>query len=408
MAEAIEVAPEIYWIGVNDRTTDLFEGMWPISREGVSYNAYLVKDEKLALIDLAKAMKGEDLLRQIENLADVAALDYIILNHMEPDHTGVLRLVQRLAPRATIVCTEKAREMLGSFYEITDRIRVVHDGETISLGRHELKFFETPFVHWPETMMTFVTPGGVLFSCDAFGGFGALEGSIFDDECESVEYYEREALRYYSNIIAKFGRAVLKAIDKLAAVPVAVVAPSHGLVWRRHPERIVALYKEWAGYSLGSDKKEVTLLYASMYGATETMMNAVARGIAAAGVPMQVFDVGHTHVSYILPSLYARKGVVVGAPTYEGHLFPVMAAVLAMAEAKHLTGKRAAYFGSFGWSGGGQAAFRKIIEPLQWNIAEECVFAGNPTRDDLSRGETLGAKFARELKQSGQEGKSDG
>jgi len=408
MAEAIEVAPGIFWIGVNDRTTDLFEGMWPIAREGVSYNAYLIRDEKLALIDLAKAVKGEDLLRQIEALADTAALDYVVINHMEPDHTGVLRLVQRLAPRATFVCSEKAREMLGTFYGITDRVRVVHDGETIALGRHELKFFETPFVHWPETMMTWATPGNVLFSCDGFGGFGALEGALFDDQHESVEYYEQEALRYYSNIIARYGRMVLKAIDKLSALPIAVIAPAHGLVWRKHPERIVQLYKQWAGYSQGAEKKEITLLYATMYGATETMMNAVARGITAAGVPMRIFDVTHTHVSYILPSLYTRKGVVVGAPTYEGHLFPVMASVLAMAEAKHLTGKKAAYFGSFAWSGGGQGTFQKLIEPLQWELLQQLVFPGNPTAEDLRKGEAFGSDFARAIQNSNWEGKTDG
>ncbi len=408
MAEAIEVAPGIYWIGVNDRTTDLFEGMWPIAREGVSYNAYLIKDEKLALIDLAKAMKGEDLLRQIDALADTAALDYIVINHMEPDHTGVLRLMQRLAPRATFVCSEKAREMLGTFYGITQRIRVVHDGETISLGNHELKFFETPFVHWPETMMTWVTPGRVLFSCDGFGGFGALEGAIFDDQHDSVEYYEQEALRYYSNIVARYGRMVLRAIDKLAVLPIAVIAPAHGLVWRGHPERIVELYKQWAGYSLGAEKPEITLLYATMYGATETMMNAVARGIAAAGVAMQVFDVSHTHVSYILPSLYTRKGVVVGAPTYEGHLFPIMTSVLGMAEAKHLTGKKAAYFGSFGWSGGGQETFQKLIEPLQWDILDQLVFPGSPTAELLKKGEAFGFEVARAIKNSNAEGKTDG
>jgi anaerobic nitric oxide reductase flavorubredoxin len=408
MPEAVEITPGIYWIGVNDRTTDLFEGMWPIAGEGVSYNAYLIRDEKLALIDLAKATKGEDLLRQIDALADTAALDYVVINHMEPDHTGVLRLVQRLAPHATFVCSEKAREMLGTFYGITERIRVVHDGETLSLGRHELKFFETPFVHWPETMMTWVTPGGVLFSCDGFGGFGALEGAIFDDQHDSVEYYEREALRYYSNIVARYGRMVLKAIDKLSALRIAVVAPAHGLVWRRHPERIVELYKEWAGYSLGADKPEITLLYATMYGATETMMNAVARGITAVGVPMQIFDVTHTHVSYILPSLYTRKGVVVGAPTYEGHLFPVMASVLAMAEAKHLTGKKAAYFGSFAWSGGGQGTFQKLVEPLQWEILEQLVFPGSPTAEDLKKGEAFGADVARAIQKSGAGGKTDG
>jgi flavorubredoxin len=248
----------------------------------------------------------------------------------------------------------------------------------------------------------------VLFSCDGFGGFGALEGAIFDDQHESVEYYEQEALRYYSNIVARYGRMVLKAIDKLSALPIAVIAPAHGLVWRGHPERIVALYKEWAGYSQGADKPEITLLYATMYGATETMMNAVARGITAAGVPLQVFDVAHTHVSYILPSLYSRKGVVVGAPTYEGHLFPIMASVLAMAEAKHLTGKKAGYFGSFAWSGGGQAAFQKLVEPLQWEILAQWAFPGNPTAEDLLKGEAFGAEVARVIKKPNGEGTTDG
>jgi anaerobic nitric oxide reductase flavorubredoxin len=168
------------------------------------------------------------------------------------------------------------------------------------------------------------------------------------------------------------------------------------------------LYKEWAGYSLGPAKPEITLLYATMYGATEILMNAVARGIAGVGVPMQIFDVAHTHVSYILPSLYARRGVVVGAPTYEGSLFPIMASVLAMADLKHLAKKKAAYFGSYGWSGGGQGAFRKLIEPLQWDVLDELVFPGNPTADDLRKGEAFGATFAQAIKNSGMEGKADG
>ncbi len=408
MPETVEITPGIHWIGVNDRTTDFFEGMWPISGDGVSYNAYLIKDEKTALIDLAKATKGEDLLRRISSLTDAAALDFIVLNHMEPDHTGVLKEFARLAPRAGFVCTEKARSLLESFYGITERIRVVRDGETISLGSHELKFFETPFVHWPETMMTWVTPGQVLFSCDGFGGFGALDGAVFDDEYESVDYYEREAERYFANIVVKYSRMVLRAIEKLAALPIKVVAPSHGLIWRGNPQRIIDLYKEWSGYSLGKAKPQITLLYGTMYGATETMMNAVARGIASAGVPLKVFDIAHTHVSYILPALLAGRGVMVGAPTYEGQLFPAMAAVMEVINAKHVSDRKAAYFGSYGWSGGGQAMFKKMVEPLQWEIVDNLVFPGNPTEKALEEGETFGVKFAQAVKNSGSEGKSDG
>jgi anaerobic nitric oxide reductase flavorubredoxin len=408
MSETVEIAPGIHWIGVNDRTTDFFEGMWPISGEGVSYNAYLIQDEKTALVDLAKATKAEDLLRRIHSLADAAALDFIVLNHMEPDHTGVLKEFARAAPRAVLLCTEKARPLLESFYGITERIRAVRDGETVSLGKHELKFFETPFVHWPETMMTWVTPGEILFSCDGFGGFGALDGAIFDDDYESVEYYEREAERYFANIVVKYSRMVLKAIEKLAALPIRVVAPSHGLIWRGKPQRIIELYKQWSGYSLGGAKPEITLLYGTMYGATETMMTAVARGVASAGVPLKVFDIAHTHVSYMLPALLAGRGVLVGAPTYEGRLFPAMAAVLEVIDAKHIADRKTAYFGSYGWSGGGQAMFKKMVEPLQWEITDNLVFPGNPGAKALEAGEAFGVKFAQAIKNSGPGGTSNG
>jgi anaerobic nitric oxide reductase flavorubredoxin len=400
MSETVQIAPGIHWIGVNDRTTDLFEGMWPISGDGVSYNAYLICDEKLALIDLAKALKGDDLLRRISSLADAAKLDYIVLNHMEPDHTGVLKQFAKLAPQATFLCTEKARPLLEAFYGITDRIRIVKDGETVSQGRRELKFFETPLVHWPETMMTWVTPENILFSCDGFGGYGALDGAVFDDEYESVAYYEREAERYFGNIVAKYSRMVLRAIDKLSALPVAVIAPSHGLIWRKNPGRIVELYKRWSEYAVGPAKPEVTLLYGTMYGATETMMNAVARGIASAGVGLKVFDVAHTHISYILPALNSGRGVMVGAPTYEGQLYPDMAAALAVVDVKHVTGRKAAYFGSYGWSGGGQAMFKKLVEGLQWEILDNFVFQGNPTPESLAAGEAFGEKFARAIQSS--------
>ena len=334
MSESIAIAPNIHWIGINDRTTDLFEGVWPITREGVTYNSYLINDRKKALIDLTKGLKGEELLRLINGITDASVLDYIVVNHMEPDHTGVLKLFHQLAPKAVLLCTEKAKAMLANFYGITDRIQIVRDGETLSLGEVELTFFETPFVHWPETMMTYASPAKILFSCDGFGGFGAFEGAIFDDEVDSVAYYEEEALRYFTNIVAKFSRMVLRAIDQLATVPVRIIAPSHGLIWRGHPERIVELYKQWSGFALAPANPEITLLYASMYGNTEIMMNAVAHGIASTGVPLRIFDVARTHASYMLPSLWTRQGVVVGAPTYEGHLFPTMASVLDVMELK--------------------------------------------------------------------------
>jgi flavorubredoxin len=410
----IEIKSDIYWIGVNDRTTDLFEGLWPITQEGVSYNAYLINDEKKAIVDLAKALKTDEFFDQVDQISDVSRLDYIIVNHMEPDHSGVLRTLRRMAPQATILGTEKTRAMLESFYGITEGVQVVQDGDTLSLGKHTLRFVYTPFVHWPETMMTYEVTECILFSCDAFGSYGALRGAIFDDECTNLEFYKQEALRYYVNIVALFSGPVLKAIAKLADVPVSIIAPSHGLIWRENPQIIVDLYKQWAEYATGPTPSTtpstslrtelrageigITLIYGSMYGNTEKMMNAVAQGISREGVPLTIFDAAHTHVSYILPSLWTQRGVMVGAPTYEGSLFPPVAQVLDMAAKKRIRNKKVARFGSYGWSGGAQRHFERIIEPLKWELVDTFEFIGSPTEEELRHGEEFGARFAKLIK----------
>jgi flavorubredoxin len=394
----VEIKPDIYWIGVNDRTTDLFEGIWPITQEGVSYNAYLIKDEKKAIIDLAKAFKGDAFLEQIDELIDVGQLDYVIMNHLEPDHGGLLSIIRRIAPNVTLVCSKKARDMLATFYNVTENVQVVEDGEELSLGKHTLRFYSTPMVHWPETMMTYEAQNQILFACDAFGSYGALRGAIFDDECTDHEFYEQQALRYYVNIVALFSNAVLRAIGKLTDVPISVIAPSHGLVWRENPGRIVALYKKWAEYARGPTELGVTLLYASMYGNTETMMNAVAQGISEQGVPVDIYDVTRTHVSYVLPSLWTQRGVLVGAPTYEGGLFPIMSQTLDMAGHKKIRDKKLAYFGSFGWSGGARRELERIAEGLKWEVTDRLEFCGGPTEQNLRDGELFGARFAQSLK----------
>ncbi|NLE43968.1 MAG: FprA family A-type flavoprotein [Chloroflexi bacterium] len=395
----VVVKPGIYWIGVNDRTTDLFEGLWPITREGVSYNAYLIDDERKAIIDLAKSIKTDEFFEQIEDVIDLSEIDYVVVNHLEPDHAGIIQMLKRLAPRARILGTAKAQQMLESFYGITDGVQVVSDGETLSLGKHQLRFVYTPFVHWPETMMTYEVTEQVLFSCDGFGGYGALRGALFDSDCTDHEFYERESLRYFVNIVAVFSKPVLQAIDKLADTPISVVAPSHGLVWREDPGRIIELYARWASYASAPAEPGITLIYASMYGNTEHMMNAVSQGVSQEGVPLNVFDINHTHVSYILPSLWSNQGVIVGAPTYEGALFPPMAHVLDMAAQKRIRSRTVARFGSYGWSGGAQRHFERLIEPLKWDLTESFEFVGSPTHEEFRHGEEFGARFGRLIKQ---------
>ncbi|MGO9409294.1 MAG: FprA family A-type flavoprotein [Spirochaetia bacterium] len=395
---SVEIRPEVYWIGLNDRTTDLFEGIWPVSQGGVTYNSYLLRDDKKVIIDLAKDFKTDEYFERIEALVPLSEIDYIVVNHMEPDHTGAVRALVRIPRKLTILATEKAREMLAAFYGITENVRVVADGEELSIGKRTLKFVHAPFVHWPETMVTYDVTDKILFSCDAFGGYGALPGTIFDDQCSDLVFYEREALRYYVNIVAKFSTPTLKAIEKLAGIPIDVIAPSHGLVWRRDPGRIVELYRQWANLAQGGGERGVTLVYGSMYGNTEKMMNAVAQGISRAGLPVEIFDAARVHPSYILPALWTYRGVMIGAPTYEGALFPPVAQAIDMAALKRVVNKKAAIFGSYGWSKGGMAAFRKMVEPLKWEVTEMLEFRGSPTAEQLRQGEELGERFAAAVK----------
>jgi flavorubredoxin len=391
---AVPIKPDIYWIGVNDRITDLFEGLWPITNEGVTYNSYLIDDEKKAVIDLMKSFKGDEYFAQIDEIIDVSKIDYVIINHMEPDHSGLLRTLRRISPKVTFLGTDKTKKLLEDFYSIKDNVEVVKDGDTLFLGKRTLRFLVTPFLHWPETMMTYDPSDRILFSCDAFGGYGAVRGAIFDDGCEDIDFYHKEALRYYVNIVANYSPRVLSAIDKLADIPVEVIAPSHGLIWRKDSSEIVSLYKKWAEYASGKSEPGITLVYGSMYGNTDIVMNAVAQGISRAGVPVEIFDAARTHVSYILPSLWTKRAVMIGAPTYEVSLFPPMADVLNMAVRKRIKNKMAAYFGSYGWSGGALREMQKIVEPLKWDILDTFEFLGAPSEHDIKKAEEFGARFA--------------
>lgn len=290
--------------------------------------------------------------------------------------------------------------MLESFYGITENVQIVKDGETLSLGKHELKFLSTPFVHWPETIMTYETTEKILFSCDAFGGYGALDGSIFDDGTDNLSWYETQALRYYANILPTFSKMVRSAAAKLAELEITITAPSHGLVWRKNPLRIMELYLQWAGYAGAPAEPGVTLVYASIYGNTAHMMESIAQGVADEGLPLSVFNAAITPYSYILPELWTKQGVLVGSPTYEGGLFPNILDLLNLTKVKHITNRTTARFGSYAWNGGAGNEFARLAEELRWEVQGDLEFAGSPKPDDLLRGREFGAAFARRVKET--------
>jgi len=393
--QPIEIQPSIYWIGVNDQKTKLFEGLWPIEKEGISYNSYLLKGDKNVLVDLCKETYQDDFLQNLSAIVKPSEIDYLVMNHMEPDHTGALQRFMQIATETKIICTKKAVPMIGAFYGIDDRIQAIEDGEKLSLGKMELQFFTAPMVHWPETMLTYETHTGTLFSCDAFGGYGTVSKGIFDSDYEDLSYFESESLRYFSNIVAAFSKPVLNAGKKLENKKINMIAPSHGLIWKENPGRIIDLYMNWSRFAKGPAEKSITILYGSMYGNTSSMVPEAVRGIQSQGIPVDVHDVTQTHISYILPDLWKNQGVMIGAPTYEGSIFPTMALALEMVKYKRIFNRNVTYFGGFGWGGGAMRYVRAISESLDWTLTDSLEFAGRPTHKNAKQVFQLGADLAK-------------
>lgn len=397
-----QLADGIYYIGTTDYTQDLFEGIWPIP-DGVTINSYIVKGEKTAIIDIVKS-SGGSLSQQFEHAGiKPEDIDYIILNHLEPDHTGYLPALKHSCPNAEIITSKKGKPLVEAFYHINENIRTVGDGDSLDLGAGKvLHFFDVPNVHWPETMVSFEESTGILFSCDAFGSFGAFKGTIFADEIpeEDKPFFERETLRYYANIVGGFAPYVIKAIEKLTPMleKIKMIAPSHGLIWR-DPMPIIKEYQCLSNYANDYAEPEITVIWGSMYGNTEVMLQGILRGIAKEGVKVTIHKVPETHVSEVLASAWRSAGLVIGMPTYEYSVFPPMAYVLDLMKLKRFKHKKVLRFGSYGWVGGAQRGFEERIKNLKWDVTSVVEFQGGPTNEDLKKAEDQAAEYARQIKE---------
>jgi flavorubredoxin len=405
------IADSVWCLHVDINTTDLFEGIWPIP-QGVSLNAYLVRGEKIALIDLIRDWNGAS--RQFEEALvstgiHYSDVDYLILNHLEPDHTGWIREFQARNPRIEIISTAKGVNLVKSFYKIETGLRAVKDGETLDLGGgRALTFFEAPNVHWPETMVTWDAISGTLFPCDAFGSFGALGtfdesiagDRVFDDEFTEAEhaFFEKETLRYYANIISSFSPFVERAVQKIQGLDIRCVAPSHGMVWRRDPQKIIDRYLKYASYAKGPGEKEIAVIWGSMYGNTRLGLDAVIRGIESRGVPYSMHRIPDENVSWVLADAYKSAGLLLAMPTYEYAMFPPMAYVLDIFRRKHIQGKTVLRIGSWGWVGGAKKEYDAAMAGFKWNNLESIEWAGAPTDEELAALEEGGRKLADAVK----------
>lgn len=409
--KAHTLSEDIFAIHANIHTEDLFEGIWPIPH-GVTLNSYVVRGDKIALIDLAKDWEGS-VIQFEEQLGSIGVsfetIDYLVLNHLEPDHTAFLVELKQRNPKIEIISTPKGIAMVKNFFKITDHLREVKTGETLDLGKGMvLEFFETPNIHWPETMMSFERSSGTLFSCDGFGSYGATGDRIFDDEfsAEEHDFFEKESLRYYANIVASFSAFVLKALDSLTgatgtpALPVKIVAPSHGLIWRKNPATIIERYTKYAGYNTGKTpcEKEICVIWGSMYGYTRAALEAVLEGIREENVPYTMHQVPNTDAGFVLADAYKAKGLVLAMPTYEYKMFPPMAHILDLFERKHFVGKTALRLGSWGWVGGAKKEYDTRIESFKWDNLESVEWQGIATAEDLALLKERGRELAQKVK----------
>ena len=405
------ISPCISVIHSDITSHPLFEGYWSIP-DGVTLNSYVVRGKKTALIDLtADWSEAVQLLeKQLDAIGGIK-IDYLVLNHLEPDHTGFLPEFVKRNPDVEIISTVKGVALVKNFLKapasVPDlKMREVKTGDSLDLGGVLLSFFEIPNVHWPETMCTFEPVSGTLFSCDAFGGYGKTGDRIFDNEFTAEEhaFFESESLRYYATIVSSFSTFVKSAVKKLqdAGLPIKTVAPSHGIIWRTHPETIISRYMKYAGYNTGDAcEHEICVICASMYGNTKKGAEAVVRGINKSdpSVKVDFLMIPETDESRVMAAAYRSAGVVIAAPTYEYKLFPAMVQILDLFGRKHFTGKKALRIGSWGWIGGARKEYDALSEPLKWDQVEQYEWQGTPSAADLEALEAKGAELAAKVNQ---------
>ena len=390
-----KITENIYYVGVNDRNKSLFEGLWPLPY-GVSYNSYLIDDEKVCLIDTVEVDFFTQYIEHIQEVIGNRKVDYLVINHMEPDHSGSIALIKKYYPEIQIIGNKKTFQMMEGFYGIAEGTLEVKNGDTIELGKQTLNFVLTPMVHWPETMVTLC--GTTLFSGDAFGCFGALNGGVIDAQINCDSFW-LEMERYYSNIVGKYGTPVQNALRKLADVKLDYICSTHGPVWHEHINKVIAIYDRLSKYET---EPGLVICYGTMYGNTERAAEVIARAASEAGVKnIVVYNVSKTHHSYIIRDVFRYKGLIVGAPTYNTALYHEMDVLLSELAGKDIKNHLLGWFGSYGW------ASKAVSEIARWNedrlhfeqVGEPVEIKQSLTAETKAQCEALGRAMAERLKE---------
>jgi flavorubredoxin len=385
----VRIAEGVYWIGVRDWNRRIFDALIPLPK-GTSYNAYLVigKSGK-ALIDTVNPGFEKDLEDKIRALASVEDIDYVVMNHAEPDHAGAIPYIMKVASRAKLVATARGAKMAQIHYRVPqERIKVVADNETISLGDKTLRFIEAPMLHWPETMFTYLEEDGILFPCDFFGSH--LAEGVYSDEVEDLLVHAR---RYWGEIMMPFRTMAQKALEKIARLNIKVIAPSHGPIHRR-PELILDAYRRWAA---GETKPKAAIVYVSMWGSTEAMVKQMAEALASEGVKVALHNLIVTDVGDLVEDLVDSRAIVLGAPTVLGGAHPLIVYAAYLFKALRPPTKFVAILSSYGWGGGAVRQIQEMLKDLKIEVVGALEINGPPTDEDMKRVVDIGKTLAKRI-----------
>lgn len=386
-----KVTEDLYWIGGDDHRLHLFENIHPIPR-GVSYNSYLLLDKKTVLFDTVDWSIGRQFLENLEHVLDGSPLDYMVINHMEPDHAAMIEEVMLRYPKVKVISSEKAFYFMNQFgFHIdSSKTEIVKEGDKKSFGKHEILFVSAPMVHWPEAMVSFDTTNGVLFSADAFGSFGALDGKLFNDEVDFDRDWIDDARRYYTNIVGKYGPHVQALLKKAAGIDIKIVCPLHGPVWRNNLGYFIDKYDKWSRYE--PEEKGVMIVYASMYGNTENAASVLASKLVEKGMNNVVmYDVSKTHISQLISETFKYSNVVLASVTYNLGIYPLMHNYLMDMKALNVQNRTFAILENGSWACESGRLMREFLENMRnmTVLDEKVTLTSSMTAEQIGEMDTL-------------------
>lgn len=390
-----ELKSGIYWVGATDWKVRYFHGYELSTHRGSTYNSYLVKDEKTVLIDTVWEPLADRFLENLSEVIDLRTIDYVVMNHMEPDHSSALPALMEYIPHATIIVSKRGEETIKRYYHKDWKLKVVKNGEKMSIGKNELMFIEATMLHWPDSMFTYLVGQNILFSNDAFGQHFA-SSNIFNDEVDATEVNE-EALKYYANILTPYSKMVAKKIDELKGfnLPIDIIAPSHGIIWRNDPMQIVEKYYQWATQS---PEKNVVIVYNSMWGATHKMAEFIGKGVGKAGVSYKIYNISTADKNDVLTEIFKAKGIMLGSSTVNNGILSNLMPLLEDLIGLKFINRVAAAFGSYGWSGESPKILAEYLAKANIKvIQEELKIKYMPSEEELKQCISFGEEFAEKL-----------